>query len=81
MSGPADEPATGARLRAIRAHFVPGRVLLHGDPRRPPRALAALNGTLRALADDPRNARPNVRVCENFTCGLPVYDPGELPLA
>ncbi|GJE86611.1 thioredoxin domain-containing protein [Phanerochaete sordida] len=81
VSGAAEDTATGALLRAVRAHFVPGRVLLHLDPRRPPRELAALNGTLRALVDDPSNARPNVRLCENFTCGLPVYDPGALTLA
>ena len=30
--------------------------------------------------DDLRDEKPNVRLCENFTCGLPVYDPAELKL-
>lgn len=81
VSGDAGSPDTAAFLQAIRQAFVPNRVLVHLDPARPPRELAKLNGTLRALIDDPNNARPNVRVCENFTCGLPIYDPKDLKLA
>ena len=81
VSGDAGSPDTAAFLQAIRQAFAPNRVLVHLDPARPPRELAKLNGTLRALVDDPNNTRPNVRLCENFTCGLPIYDPKDLKLA
>ncbi|EKM56969.1 uncharacterized protein PHACADRAFT_92450 [Phanerochaete carnosa HHB-10118-sp] len=81
VSGEASNSDTTRFLHAIRHTFVPSRVLIHLDPQRPPRELAKLNGTLRALMDDSANARPNVRLCENFACGLPIYDPKELKLA
>ena len=81
VSGEPASPDTASFLHAIRQVFIPNRILIHLDPSRPPHELAKLNGTLRALADDPANARPNVRLCENFACGLPIYDPKELKLA
>ncbi|CCM05079.1 uncharacterized protein FIBRA_07286 [Fibroporia radiculosa] len=78
-------------LKAIRERFVPNRVLIHLDPANPPRKLAKVNGTLRSLLTDintdrsgnadARSAQPNVRVCQNFTCGLPIRDMAELKAA
>lgn len=75
-------PPQSAMLSAVRARFMPQRVLIHLDPAAPPHGLAKVNGTLRSLVDgvtaDGAGIRPNVRVCRNFTCGLPIYELGEL---
>lgn len=75
-------PPRGRMLEAIRGRFMPQRVVLHLDPRAPPRELAKVNGTLRSLVEEMDKAggevRPSVRVCKDFTCGLPIYDVGEL---
>ncbi|KAH9932269.1 Six-hairpin glycosidase-like protein [Fomitopsis serialis] len=71
-------------LNTIRKRYMPHRVLIHFDPTAPPRELAKANGTLRSLVDDADkkaasgDMKPSVRVCKNFTCGLPVYDLTEL---
>ncbi|KAI0360365.1 hypothetical protein OH77DRAFT_1393719 [Trametes cingulata] len=69
-------------LKAIRAVFIPNRVLVHLDPANPPRELAKVNGSLRSLVEEVESkgapARENVRICENFTCGLPIEDVDEL---
>lgn len=80
MTGDTGNPETTKFLNAIRQDFHPNRVLIRLDPKEPPRELAAFNGTLRALVDDLPDEKPNVRLCENFTCGLPIYDPKELKL-
>ncbi|KAI0694518.1 hypothetical protein BC835DRAFT_1406417 [Cytidiella melzeri] len=62
-------------LSAIRRAPMHNRVLIHLDPRNLPQELPKLNGTIRSLvAAVEKDERPNVRVCENFACGLPVYD-------
>lgn len=54
-------------------------MLIHLDPENPPHELAKVNATLRSLLENKdQDARPNVRICENFTCGLPIYDVEEL---
>ena len=75
--------ASGAApfLHAIRARFVPGRVLLHVDPLRLPRELASTNVLLRILIEEAEKSgaeRPSVRVCENYACGLPMHNVEEL---
>lgn len=69
-------------VEAVRRRFVPQRVLLHLDPEDPPRGLAKVNGTLRSLVEEVDRAggevRPHVRVCKDFTCGLPIYEVDEL---
>ncbi|KAI0674624.1 hypothetical protein C8Q78DRAFT_1067592 [Trametes maxima] len=70
-------------LKAIRSGFLPNRVLIHLDPNTPPRELARVNGSVRSLVEeldkDPGSAtREHVRICENFTCGLPIEDVEEL---
>ena len=57
---------------------MPNRVLIHLDPSDPPVELAKVNATLRSLIEQGQDTRPNVRVCENFTCGLPIEDVEEL---
>ncbi|KAI0646619.1 hypothetical protein C8Q79DRAFT_963600 [Trametes meyenii] len=66
-------------LETIRSVFLPNRVLIHFDPNNPPRELARVNGSLRSLVEeldkDPGGVtKDNVRICENFTCGLPVEE-------
>ena len=80
MTGESENPETAKFLQAIRRMFIPNRVLIRLDPKGPPRELTKLNGTLRALVDDLPDVKPNVRFCENFTCGLPIYHPTELKL-
>ena len=74
-------------LELIRSTFIPNRVLIHLDPADPPRKLAALSSSVRSLVEEldkpganshQREGRENVRICENFTCGLPIDDVGEL---
>ncbi|KAH9948039.1 hypothetical protein B0H21DRAFT_735904 [Amylocystis lapponica] len=70
----------GPLVDVVRGAFVPGRVLVHLDPARPPSELAKVNATLRGLigglAGD--GGRASVRVCEGFRCGLPIEDAEEL---
>ena len=75
-------PGSTIMLNAIRARFLPQRVVLHLDPAAPPQGLAKVNGTLRSLVEELTKAdgevKPNVRVCRDFTCGLLIYDVKEL---
>ena len=75
-----EDEATSKFLHAIHGVFLPNRVLIRLAPSAPPRELARWNGTLRALVDGLPDAEPSVRVCENLTCGRPIYDPAELKL-
>lgn len=80
-TGPSDDSVF---LKMIRATFIPNRVLIHIDPHNPPQGLAALNATVRALVKEVEESAgavkvgENVRICENFTCGLPIEDVEEL---
>ncbi|KAI0777401.1 hypothetical protein BD413DRAFT_609765 [Trametes elegans] len=69
-------------LKVIRSMFIPNRILIHLDPNNPPRELATVNGSLRTLVEELEKAggkaKENVRICENFTCGLPIEDVEEL---
>ncbi|KAI0747133.1 hypothetical protein C8Q80DRAFT_1179544 [Daedaleopsis nitida] len=71
-----------ALLKLIRSTFIPNRVLIHLDPRNLPRGLAEINATVRALVkvveETAGAVADNVRICENFACGLPVEDVEEL---
>ncbi len=59
-------------------------MLIHLDPANPPRKLAELNSSLRSLVQELDKKGPgaelkeNVRICENFACGLPIEDTEEL---
>ncbi|KAJ3014697.1 hypothetical protein NUW54_g1236 [Trametes sanguinea] len=65
-----------------RSAFIPIRVLIHLDPGNPPRELAKVNGSLRSLVEeldrDGVRTKENVRICENFACGMPIEDVEEL---
>ncbi|THH30560.1 hypothetical protein EUX98_g3628 [Antrodiella citrinella] len=81
VSGSPSSPQTQAFLSAIREPFLPNRVLVHLDPSDPPHELAKVNATLRSLIESDaskQDRRANVRICENFACGLPIYDVEEL---
>ncbi|KAI0088897.1 hypothetical protein BDY19DRAFT_890358 [Irpex rosettiformis] len=75
VSGAPSDPHTQRLLAGIRKAPILNRVLIHVNPDDPPKELAKLNGTIKSLLDGlKKDEKPNVRVCENFTCGLPVYD-------
>ncbi|KAI0711527.1 hypothetical protein C8Q76DRAFT_622913 [Earliella scabrosa] len=69
-------------LKLIRSAFIPNRVLIHIDPSNPPRGIAKLNGSVRSLVEELERgasaANENVRICENFSCGLPIENVEEL---
>ena len=68
-------------LSLIRSTFVPNRVLLHFNPSNPPFGIANVNGSVRSLVEDlgkRKDVNENVRICENFTCGMPIEDVEEL---
>ncbi|KAI0707578.1 hypothetical protein C8T65DRAFT_740356 [Cerioporus squamosus] len=79
-----DGASEGALLKLIRSTFIPNRVLIHLDQANRPRKLAELNASLRSLDAELDKKGPgvevkeNVRICENFTCGLPIEDAEEL---
>ncbi|CDO71167.1 hypothetical protein BN946_scf184845.g37 [Trametes cinnabarina] len=69
-------------LKLIRSVFIPNRVLIHLDPGNPPRELVMMNSSVRSLVEElgkgGARTKENVRICENFTCGLPIEDGEEL---
>ncbi|PIL27795.1 hypothetical protein GSI_10948 [Ganoderma sinense ZZ0214-1] len=68
-------------LSLIRSTFIPNRVLLHFNPSNPPFGIANVNGSVRSLVEEVqkrKDVKENVRICENFTCGLPIEDAEEL---
>ncbi|KAI0634762.1 hypothetical protein C8Q77DRAFT_1103957 [Trametes polyzona] len=75
-------PSGTPLLDLIRSVFIPNRVLIHLDPSNPPRELAKVNGSLRSLVEEIERMgsapKENIRICENFTCGLPIEDVEEL---
>ncbi|OBZ77660.1 Spermatogenesis-associated protein 20 [Grifola frondosa] len=76
--GSAEPSHVSPLLQAIRRPFISNRVLIHLDPANPPRELAKVNATLRTLVADidkkGGQVSENVRVCQNFACGLPIED-------
>jgi hypothetical protein len=53
--------------------------LIQVDPANPPRELAKDNAALGAIIDGLKaDEEPSVRVCEHFTCGLPIKGVEEL---
>ncbi|CAL1708631.1 unnamed protein product [Somion occarium] len=80
VTGSPSSVKTVAFFESIRKPFIPNRVLIHLDPDHPPQELARLNGTLQGLIteDSLANSEPNIRICETFTCGLPIYETEEL---
>lgn len=75
--GPATSPKVTAFLQTIRGAFSPNRIIIHIDPEHLPRGLAEKNEVVRAIIDDIETrgggtAEENVRLCEGFTCRLPV---------
>ncbi len=68
-------------LPLIRSTFIPNRVLLHFDPANPPFGIANVNGSVRNLVQEREErgkVEENVRICENFTCGMPIESEEEL---
>ena len=57
-------------------------MLIHLDSSNPPRGIAKFNGSVRSLIEELEKEggerKENVRICENFTCGLPIEDVEEL---
>ena len=75
MSGSLRDPRTQEFLVIVCNAPILNRVLIHVDPNNPPKELAELNSTVRSLVGGSENEeKPCVRVCENFVCGLPMYD-------
>lgn len=76
MTGEPRDAQTKAFIAKIRSNFIPNRVLLHVAPSNPPNELAKYNGTLEALIRriQTEETKPNVRICEHFACGPPIYD-------
>ena len=79
--GSPSDVRTVSLLEAIRKSFIPNRVLIHLNTENPPNELAKTNSTVRSLINEKdilADIEPNVRICENFTCGLPIKDVEEL---
>lgn len=55
---------------------MPNKVVIHLDLENPPKKLAELNETVKALLEA-RDNTPALRVCEGGVCGMPVKDLGE----
>ena len=71
--GPADGPGTKALLAALRARFVPNKVVALADPANAGAATAERIPLLagKTLVD----GQPAAYVCRNYTCRLPVTTP------
>jgi uncharacterized protein YyaL (SSP411 family) len=72
--GAADAPETRALLRVIYESYVPNRVLMLSDPRKPQEAPDSPLLRGRTLVD----GRPAVYICRNYACQRPITDAGEL---
>jgi len=62
-----------------RATYIPNRVLIYIDPNSLPKMLAERNEVVKAIVEDVERSQAsgklvgeNVRLCEGFTCRLPV---------
>jgi len=83
VQGSSTSAQVQAYLEILHQHaFIPNRVLVHLDPEWPPHELAARNVVVKSLVDDIQERKrqgkkieENVRLCEGFTCQLPVADP------
>lgn len=62
---------TRGMLNLIQTSFIPNKVLIRIDPNYPPKALAELNDTVKALLEE---KEPALRICEGGTCGMPIKD-------
>lgn len=74
--GDLGQTATRAMVTACYRHYSPNRVLMlkpSGSDSRRPAALAGRLEELKAV-----DSQPTAYICENFACGLPVTDLGEL---
>ncbi|HWB60915.1 MAG TPA: thioredoxin domain-containing protein [Chthoniobacteraceae bacterium] len=67
---------TRALLREVRAHFIPGKIVLHADGAEGQAFLAIKNEFMGSIA--PIGGKAAAYVCEKFTCRLPVADPARL---
>ncbi|KAH8927876.1 DUF255-domain-containing protein [Atractiella rhizophila] len=75
LYGPICDEKTSQLLAAIRKKFIPNRVLIHVDPQNPSALLRDRNETVKGLLaslERKEAVEPNVRVCENRVCGLPM---------
>lgn len=66
-------------MNQLRQHifstYIPNKVILYIDPSNPPDELARYNPIISDLIKGMKSdERPSVRLCENFTCNLPVYE-------
>jgi len=73
VGDPADA-RTRALVRAVRTAYLPDRVVLLADPRRPEAAPASPLLANRGLV----NGAPAAYVCRNYVCKLPVTSAAEL---
>lgn len=77
--GSPSSPTVQSYLDIIRRRFIPNRILIHIDPESLPVALAERNEVVKDLVEDiqkrkaaGKTVEENVRLCEGFTCQLPV---------
>jgi uncharacterized protein YyaL (SSP411 family) len=69
---------TQAMLRAIHQQYIPNKVLFHVDPHHVTAALDAIPLLRDVLAGKAQvDGKATVYVCHNFTCSLPVTEPGD----
>ncbi|PSS29549.1 hypothetical protein PHLCEN_2v2961 [Hermanssonia centrifuga] len=81
LIGDPKSPQTREFIQKIRTKFIPNRVLIYLDPNNPPAELSKLNGTLNELIKRTEtDAKPNIRICENFTCSAPINSVEELKI-
>ncbi len=72
MGAPQDD-RTKALLSLVWASYHPAQVVIYIDPANPPRRLAEVNETIKALLDVKEDV-PSLRVCEGGVCGLPILE-------
>jgi len=76
LAGDKDGADTAALLRTLRACFVPSKVVLLVDS---PASRTALAGWIPSIASMAKlEGRAAAYVCRNYTCQLPVFEPGPL---
>ena len=79
LIGDPEAPDTKAMLAAVQRCYVPYKTLIRIDPQRVEAGLAGLPLLHEVLAGKTQvDGKATVYVCRDFTCSLPVTEPGEL---
>jgi uncharacterized protein len=79
LIGTPDAEDTQAMLRALYQQYIPNKVLFQIDPQHVTAALGALPLLRDVLTGKAQvDGKATVYVCHNFTCSLPMTDPGAL---